>query len=421
MLYVDIIKERGCIAHSEVKDLLFHVLSRLGKQQNVIAVPPDITRYPSRAGLITGFLYEYYHEHLDAVLPATGLHAPMSRDERREMFGSVPEELFFFHDPENGVTTLGDIPGEEMDTLTQGVWSDPWPCQVNRLLCRDDPGLIISIGQVVPHEVAGMANYDKNIFVGTGGRKGIDSTHYISALYGIERTLGEIDTPVRRIFHYASGRFFKTRKILYILTVIGPGADGNPGLKGLFIGDDEECFFKAAHYSQSINITRVPEPVAKMVVYLDPLEYKSTWLGNKAIYRTRCAMKEGGELIIIAPGISVFGEIPGIDVLIRKYGYAGTEKIKELVRESPDLGFNLAVAAHLIHGSPDGGFSVTLCPGKMGKDEVERVHFYYEDPDVMMKLYDPGRLKPGKNVLKGGEEIYFVQQPGLGLWTSRES
>lgn len=417
MFFVHCSKENLPLTPGDVKTLVYEALSKLGKRKKVMVIPPDISRYPSRAGVITQYIHDYYKEYLFSILPAIGLHARISQDEIKQMFGNIPADLFHHHDPLAGVTTLGHIPGKVMNNLTDGLWKSPWPCQINNLLCSNDCDLVISVGQVVPHEVAGMSNYDKNIFIGTGGREGIDISHYISALYGIENTLGRINTPVRRIFQYASEHFLKKREIIYILTVIDTDPEGNPGIKGLFIGNDRRCFLKAAEFSQKVNITHVERPVAKMVVYLDPLEYKSTWLGNKAIYRTRMAIRQGGELIIIAPGISVFGEAPGIDILIRKYGYIGTEKIRNLTEESSDLGANLAVAAHLMHGSTDGRFSVTLCPGKMGEEEVERVNFCYEDPNSMLKKYDPGNLKPGFNLVKGGEEIYFIQQPGLGLWT----
>ncbi|MBN2534798.1 MAG: DUF2088 domain-containing protein [Spirochaetales bacterium] len=412
-------KENTFLLSREVKEFVFKALSSLGKRKKVLVIPPDISRYPSRAGEITQYIYDYYEENLFSILPATGLHAPMNKAEIRQMFGTLPVELFHQHDPVTGVGTLGHIPGGQMEILTNGLWNSPWPCQVNKLLYPDNYDLIISIGQVVPHEVAGMSNYDKNLFIGTGGREGIDISHYISALYGIENTLGKIDTPVRRILGYASEHFLKKQDILYILTVIKTDPEGNSGIKGLFTGNDAACFFKAAQFSQKENITYVEKPVQKMVVYLDPLEYKSTWLGNKAIYRTRMAIKQGGELVIIAPGISSFGEVHGIDVLIRKYGYSGTETIKKLVHESPDLRSNLAVAAHLIHGSTDKRFLVTLCPGKMSKEEVEGVSFRHGNPVSMLKKYNPERLSAGYNIVSGGEEIYFIQQPGLGLWTTR--
>jgi len=173
--------------------------------------------------------------------------------------------------------------------------------------------------------------------------------------------------------------------------------------------------------SIKVNITLVEEPLAKVVVYLDPSEFKSTWLGNKAIYRTRMAIADRGELVVLAPGVRRFGEDPGIDALIRKYGYFTTPRILELVKENADLRESLGVAAHLIHGSTEGRFTVTYCPGGLTKEEVEKAGFCFAPLQVMMKKYDPAFLHDGWNDLPGGERIYYVCNPAVGLWASRSN
>jgi hypothetical protein len=86
-------------------------------------------------------------------------------------------------------------------------------------------------------------------------------------------------------------------------------------MRGLYIGDDMETFTLGARLSQRVNLDLLDKPLQKVLVYLDPQEFKSTWLGNKAIYRTRMAMADGGELIILAPGLKEFGEDAEIDRL----------------------------------------------------------------------------------------------------------
>jgi hypothetical protein len=88
----------------------------------------------------------------------------------------------------------------------------------------------------------------------------------------------------------------------------------------------------------------------------------STWLGNKAVYRTRMAMADGGELIILAPGVKEFGEDHEIDRLIRKYGYRGTPATLAAVKANEELRNNLSAAAHLIHGSSEGRFNSPTAP-----------------------------------------------------------
>ena len=302
-----------------------------------------------------------------------------------------------------------------MQEVSENQVDFSWPAQVNKLLVEGNFDLILSIGQVVPHEVIGMANYNKNIFVGTGGKEGINKSHFLGAAYGMERIMGRADNPVRKVLNYASEHFASHLPIVYIHTVIGRAASGEMAVKGLFVGNDSECFNKAAELSLKVNFELLDEPLKKVVVYLDPSEFKSTWLGNKSIYRTRMALANDGELIVLAPGLKEFGEDKEIDRLIRKYGYLTTPEILELVKNNLELRENLSAAAHLIHGSHENRFKVTYCPGNLTREEIESVNFSYGNLDEMMKKYDPAKLKDGFNMVDG-EKIFFISNPALGLW-----
>jgi nickel-dependent lactate racemase len=263
-----------------------------------------------------------------------------------------------------------------------------------------------------------MANYTKNILVGTGGREGINRSHYLGAVYGMERIMGRAENPVRAVLNYASDHFLKQLPIVYVLTVVARRAEGGLAVRGLFIGDDSECFHSAAELSLQVNFEIVDEPIHKAVVYLDPHEFHSTWLGNKAVYRTRMALADGADLIILAPGVKEFGEDPAIDALIRKYGYRGTPATLAAVEAHPDLASDLSAAAHLIHGSSEGRFNITWCPGHLTREEVEGVGFHYADLDSMLARYSPSKLVHGDNTIDG-EEVFFIANPGLGLWAHR--
>ncbi len=399
---------------------LSKALQRLGPKKSVLAIPPDFTRYHSMAGRLTEMVWEYYGENLSDVLPALGTHAAMTGREIEKMFGAVPLSLFRVHDWRKDVVTLGEVPASFVEAVSEGRVSYPWPAQVNRLLMEGGHDLILSIGQVVPHEVIGMANYNKNVFVGTGGPEGINKSHYLGAAFGMERIMGRASTPVRDVLNYASEHFAMDMPLLYVQTVIGRNPKGELVVRGLYIGDDEECFLKAAELSLEVNFQMLEQPLPKVVVYLDPEEFKSTWLGNKSIYRTRMAIADGGELVVLAPGLKEFGEDKEIDRLIRKYGYLTTPEILEAVEENKELQENLSAAAHLIHGSTEGRFRVTYCPGQLSKEEIESVNYSFASLDEMSRRYDPLKLKEGYNTMPDGEEIYFISNPALGLWSWKE-
>ncbi len=406
------------LCSSELRDFLFGALEKLGSRKKVLAIPPDQTRVASRAGELTRYTWEYYREGLRAVLPALGTHKAMSAERIADMFGNIPIELFHAHKWREDVETVGVVPKEFIHEQSEGKLDYEWPAQVNRLVSRGDFDLILSIGQVVPHEVIGMANYNKNILVGTGGPDSINRSHYLGAVYGMERIMGRADNPVRRVLNYAASHFLSNLPIVYVLTVVSRNVSGDTAARGLFVGDDSECFHAAAELSFQVNFSLMPEPIRKAVVYLDPHEFHSTWLGNKAIYRTRMAMADGGELIILAPGVSDFGEDQRIDKLIRKYGYHGTPATLEMVKDNADLAADLSAAAHLIHGSSEGRFRITWCPGHLTREEVEGAGFRYAKLSKMLQLYDPMKLEQGWNHA-AGEDVFFIENPGLGLWASR--
>lgn len=393
--------------------------SLLGKTlERVLIIPPDITRFHSKAGYITN---QYYHLlkdrcHID-ILPALGTHFEMTPDEYDLMFGDIPHEKFIYHDWRNHVVTVGEVPKDFVNDITDGYWNEIVTIEVNKLIIEGNYDLVLSIGQVVPHEVIGMANYTKNVLVGCGGRRTINQSHMVGAVYGMEKVMGKDHSPVRKILDYGVKHFLKDIPITYVLTVTTAEKD-DVTTHGMFIGEERDTFEKAVALAQQKNIDFLDEGVETCVVYLDPKEFKSTWLGNKAIYRTRMAIKDGGELIILAPGVAHFGEDPKIDELIRKYGYVGRDNVLKLFKENEDLKNNMSAAAHLIHGSSDGRFNVTYAVSEVTKQEVESVNFTYADYNEVIKQYNPDKLQYGWNTVNG-KRIYYIPNPALGLWIDK--
>ena len=387
----------------------------------ILIIPPDFTRYHSGAGELTAIIYEIFAGCADIdIIPALGTHIPMSEREIKTMFGtSIPLEKFIVHDWRRDLTQLGIVPSDRVAEWSQEVVNYNVNVEVNRILLKNYD-LIISIGQVVPHEVVGMANYTKNICVGVGGADLINKSHFMGAAFGMERMMGKTDTPVRKLFNYAVDTFMSDLPICYVMSVVGKDQESKKTtIQGLFTGG-EEAFREAADLSRSLNFDILDTPLKKVIVYLDPEEFKSTWLGNKAIYRTRMALADDGELIILAPGLKEFGEDPEIDKLIRKFGYKGTEATMTLLEESEELKNNLSAAAHLIHGSSEGRFNITYCPGAgITNKEIEQVGFNAGSLNQMLKKFNPDILSDGFNTVDG-ENIFFISNPAAGLWAAKD-
>lgn len=395
------------------------VLERWSTAQRVLVLPPDFTRFHSRAGVLTCAAYTHFGHRLADVMPALGTHVPMSPQQLDRMFPGLPHTLVRPHRWREDVVTIGQVPADYVAEVTERICQEPWPAQLNRLVWQGGHDLILSIGQVVPHEVIGMANYNKNLFVGTGGAEGINRSHFIGATYGMERMMGRADTPLRRILNYAQDHFCSHLPLLFVLTVVGPNDAGQAVVRGLFVGDDHECFRRASELSTQVNVTLLDEQPERVVAYLDPDEFHSTWLGNKAVYRTRMAIADGGELIVLAPGVKSFGEDPEIDRLIRRFGYRTTPEIMQFVDTHAELRANLSAAAHLIHGSSEHRFRIVYCPGQLTPEEITGVGYDYADLATMQQRYDVRRLQDGWNTMPDGERIYFVRNPALGLWAAR--
>lgn len=413
----------GSPSHSlglqDYREALADLFSRFGGPQRVLAVPPDHTRMDSDAGAITRVAHELLGDRLTDVLPALGTHEAMNESELSKMFGDLPRSLIRVHKYKTDVETLGHVDSEFVQQATDGIYSKPWPAQVNRLISRGGHDLILSIGQVVPHEVIGMANYTKNIFIGAGGATGIDDSHYLSALYGCERIMGRCDNPLRRILNRGAELFLQEIPIVYILTVVESVPGSGPLVRGLFIGDDHSVFFKAGELAAQVNCFRLDTAPNKIVVWMDPDKYKKTWVGNKAIYRSRMAVADGGTIVVVAPGVTKFGEHADVDALIRKYGYRTTPEIMDAAEKNEDLGSHLSVAAHMVHGSTENRFHVEYCPGGLTEQEITSVGYKYGDWRSAMEEYGIDSLQDGWHTSKSGERFYFIRNPGLGLWMHR--
>jgi len=391
------------------------------KPKRVLLLPPDITRMHSGAGRLTELLYHQFADKADVhVIPTLGQHVPHTLKENRAMFGSIPNGRIHAHDWRDGCVRVGEVPADFVREATGGKAEWALPITLNRMLMEEQWDLVINVGHVVPHEVLGFANHNKNYFIGLGGKDLICASHMAAATCGIENNLGALITPVRACFNKAEDDYLGRLSDFYVQIVMARDAANSLVAAGLYVGDDLETYLEAARQSRELNITIFDQPLPKIVCMMQADEFHSTWVANKSVYRTRMALADGGELLVIAPGLRRFGEQPEVDALIRKYGYAGTERVKALYRANADMQDLAHAAAHLIHGSSEGRFTVRYAPGHLSREEIESVHFAYADLNETLDRYRPEALKDGWHRLPDGEEFYFIQTPSAGLWATKD-
>jgi nickel-dependent lactate racemase len=389
--------------------------------RRVLLLPPDITRAHSGAGWVTELLYRRFCGEADVqVIPTLGQHVPHTAEQNRRMFGSIPPDRIHAHDWRNGCVRLGEVPADFVAEVSHGAANWPIPVVVNWMLMKGSWDLIVNVGHVVPHEVLGFANHNKNYFIGLAGKEMICAAHMAAACCGIENNLGTLTTPVRACFNKAEEDFLGGLPDCYLQVVMARNENNDLVHTGFHVGDDAETYLAAARQSRAQNITVLDEPLRKVVCVMQADEFASTWVANKAIYRTRMAIADGGELIVIAPGLERFGEQPEVDAIIRNYGYAGTAKVMEQYRRKSELQDLAHATAHLIHGSSEGRFTITYAPGKLSRAEIESVGFQYADLDTTLAQYPPDKLREGVNELPRGERVFFIPTPSAGLWATRQ-
>ena len=421
------IAERAAVLTAQqLEDLMVQTAAEARRRicahpKRVLLLPPDITRMHSGAGRLTELLYHQFAPAAEVhVIPTLGQHVPHTPEENRTMFGSIPEERIHAHDWRDGCVNIGEISADVVRELTAGKADWAFPITLNRSLIEDPWDLIINVGHVVPHEVLGFANHNKNYFIGLGGKDLICAAHLAAASCGIENNLGTLTTPVRACFDKAEAELLGRLPDLYVQIVMARDDQNRLVTTGLYAGDDRETYLQAAMQSREQNITLFDKPVKKIVCVMQADEFRSTWVANKAVYRTRMALADGGELLIIAPGLLRFGEQPEVDAFIRKYGYAGTPRVMEQYATSADMHDLAHATAHLIHGSSEGRFTIRYAPGHLTRNDIESVHFAHADLQATLDRYRPETLTDGWNRHADGEEFFFIQTPSAGLWATRE-
>lgn len=421
-------REASIIDRPKIEEMLLRTVAesreRLGIERlnRVLLLPPDITRAHAGVGWMTEFLYHHLTEAgADVhVIPTLGQHVPHTPEDNTWMFGSVPEEKIHAHDWKNGVTHLGTIEAEFVKEKTGGLVDWEIPIDLNTMTVTEDWDLIINIGHVVPHEVLGFANHNKNYFIGLGGKRLLGGSHMASAVYGIENNLGNLLTPVRACFNEAEERYLGHLKDVYIQVVMDYNHDGELIHTGVYVGDDLETYYDAARASLAQNITQFDKPVKKIVAVMQADEFRATWVANKAVYRTRMAIADGGELLVIARGVERFGEQPEVDDLVRKYGYISQAEVLELFATQEDMQDIPHGTAHLVHGSSEGRFTIRYAPGKLTREDIESVGYEYMDVNEALNRYNPEVMRDGWNTMPDGEEVFYISTPSAGLWATKD-
>ena len=394
---------------TDLTSIIHEALGVVHRGERVLAIIPDKTRDDNTDLLFPiadRFLTERGVACFDALV-AQGTHPPMTDAQKRAKIG-VPEFAgqIFDHcwDRANEIVMLGELSAETVSSTTGGLIDRAVPVTINRLLSAGVYDTVLVFGATVPHEVAGFAGGAKYFFPGVAGPELTHTTHWLGALAGIENTIGQVETPTRKLIEAAVE--LVPARIVSLNTVVSRGDDGKLITYALFAGDIQDAFRRAAAVSREVHIRYTGRKYKRVIALLDP-HYDELWVGGKASYKLGAVVEDGGELIIVGPHLNKLSETHG--ALIEKYGYAPLEVVRDMLGVSQELRENLCIAAHLAHVAyagrtdADGNivprYRITMATG-IDEQTCKRVNlgyldyrtFDYEptDPDTLI-VNDAGR------------------------------
>jgi lactate racemase len=408
------------LSNADLSEIVSAALANLEPGSRILAIVPDKTRDDN-----TNLLLPLAARVLSAkrcptfdVLVAQGTHAPMTTRQKWEKIGAQGADTIsglgtiFDHDwanPEK-LVTIGELSRARMTEISGGLLNQPVRLTINALLAPGRYDTVLIFGATTPHEVAGFSGGAKYFFPGVGGPELTHATHWLGALASIENVIGRVETPTRHLFE--AGADFVAAQVISLNSVV-TREQGRLRTHALFCGDFRQALRRAANVSRYVHIRYTGRKYKRVVALLDE-HYDDLWVGGKASYRLGPVVDEGGELIIYAPHLRCVSDTHGD--LIRRYGYAPLEKIKQLVAQSPELQQNLCVAAHLAHVSFAGRenemgetvfrYAITLASA-VSESECHQINLGYMNPNDFKRsdyASDPDTL----TVEHAGRDLYLV-------------
>ncbi|UCD38412.1 MAG: DUF2088 domain-containing protein [Fidelibacterota bacterium] len=410
--------ESGQLSAQDVYDLSEQAFAQIElRKKKVLVLIPDYTRH-APVNLFFRVLVDLIGKQVKALdfLVASGTHQPMSLDSILEHVGLTPQEYerkysrfrFFAHahDDPRQLRVAGTIPGEEVELISDGLFSEDLTVTVNKRLYDYD--LVIVVGPVVPHEAAGFAGGNKYFFPGVAGEEIINTFHWIAAVITNPVINGLKDNPVRQILNRGAD-LIDVEKLCFSFVV-----QENGGLACLFIGSPQESWEQAVDYSARHHIQYLAKPFRR-IIGIVPEIYKDIWLAGKAMYKTEPIVADGGELVIYAPHVTELSYSHG--AAIREVGYHVRDYfVKQWDRfaDTPKLIMAHSTNVRGIGEYEDGvelpRISVTLATG-IPAEVCQQVNLGYMDPDGIDFSQWLDRENEGILVVKNaGQVLYRLKQ-----------
>jgi nickel-dependent lactate racemase len=403
------------LSEDEVREVLGKAFAGIrvdGRQ--LLVLLPDATRHapiPMLFRLLNDLLGRRA-ARLDFLI-ALGTHPPMPAEAVDRLVGlpaseratRYPNVAIYNHtwDQPDTLVRIGKLAAADLDELTGGLLREEVAVDLNRLILDYDQ--LVICGPVFPHEVAGFSGGAKYIFPGIAGPDVISATHWLGALASNMRTIGVKDTAVRRVIHRAAE--LVPKPIMCIALVVR-----GPSLHGIWCGDYQEAWSKAADISADLEIIHVPSGFQRVLSMPSEI-YDDLWTAAKAMYKTEPAIADGGEVVIYAPHLREISFTHGR--VINQVGY----HVLEYFTKQPERFASVpgVIKAHSTHvkgegtydvesGAERGRIRVTLATG-IPEERCRRVNLEYLDPrDIRIADWE-GREDEGVLVVRNAGEMLY--------------
>lgn len=247
---------------------------------------------------------------------ALGTHAPMSDRALARLVGAGSAGIAVRHpglsvenhawDDPSTFVTLGTIPPQRVESLSQGRLAVAVPVRVNRAVV--DADLVVIAGPVLPHEVVGFSGGNKYLFPGLSGPEMIDVTHWLGALISSAAIIGTPGvTPVRALIDEAAAMIDTPTRALCVVT--GPGDT----LQAAAWGDPRDAWSDAAQVAAATHIRHLDAPVSN-VLSIIPERYDDLWTAAKGFYKVEPVVADGGRVVLYAPHMTQLTPMhPGVE------------------------------------------------------------------------------------------------------------
>lgn len=345
------------------------------------------------------------------VMIALGTHAPLPEsvildhlgitpDERRGEFRAVKLLNHAWNDPAQ-LTTLGTIPSADISMLSNGLFSMDVEVKVNRVV--RDYDMLIVLGPVFPHEVAGFSGGNKYFFPGISGPEVLNFFHWLGAVITNPSIIGYKYTPVRAVIDRAASMIPAECKAICMVV------EGKE-LAGLYAGEIDETWSHAADHSARLHICEVKRPYHTVFAVCPPM-YDELWTAGKCMYKSEPAVADGGRVIIYAPHLSEVCLAHGTTIF--KIGYHTRDyflKQWDRFKDEP-----WGVLAHSTHvkgiGTYENGIEhprvEVILASHISESDCRRLNLGY---------LDPATINPADYQNREAEGILFIPKAGETLY-----